>query len=1317
MNKRNFLIVLLSLVICFSLSLGFTAFADEAQTGTDKTYVSEDFKTTAVSASVAAEKKNLVGGNNASHGAISAEAWGGSVKVVTGGYLIYKVAASETAAFSTLKVTVSAQVWNQSDPNAGVNNNVKIYVSADKTNFGDAVKTISAGERVEVSEETDVSAIADGKSEIFVKVELNQQSGTAQESDGQLDLSYVGVKLYKVEIAGTEQEGEPSTLKTVKISDDYKTTAVGASSNIYEFKNLAGGNNQTHGVVPAPAWGGDVDACTGYAIYKIAVPAGAVMQSFTALIDTCNWTNTGAFPDNNIKVYLSENDSDFGEPVAVENAVDDGGARFIKYDYDWSEYANGKNVVFVKVELNHMETNVSLALCGIHLFGVDFEATYDAAQTVTTKDYSYSITRDEIIESEEITNLATMESDGTKFLCVKDGYVGNAVIKVIAPDLEEFYNLSLEMKVRCTVYLGGALYENAISVYVSGDGENYELASSFATDADWARKSVTADLSALARGNKQIYVKVVITFPSDNSNPRDWVGFGEMSFSGGTVDRKSFDIIYSGVDGAVVESPLSYTKGEETVLGSASKEHYTFDGWYKTADLTEKVESISAESVGDVTLFAKWIPDTHTVTLNGADGVFENGEHTFELRASYNSTLKKADLPVPTLENKDFIGWFKDAELTSPFVFEGDQGTADIIVEDTVIYAKYGAKISVTFKYEDGVTDDVVIYYSLSEKAVKPQNPERQGYIFACWLNGEIEYDFETELTKDVVLTAKWLRICSITYVNCENATNENPVSFNALMENITLVPAQKTGYTFDGWFNADDEQVTTIDVSVDQDIVITAKWTVKTYALTITSDEHSSVSPEDKNTITYEGETFTVTVSEGYRISLVTVNGTAVLVGKDGSFEVKHIDGDVEIAVSTVARYFFNGAFSIDYATETDFINKVYEIYNIKRYSGENRNGWLIPENYAEESYVVYAIRLDGQKTINTLKLGGIARVFTINSSKAVFTVLYSTDGESWESIAFDSTLDGGKNTVIDENLSAAAKGKNTFFIKVVMESGNYDWVSLGSLSAEIEYSKVTVTLMDGEDTIDSISVVKGERLELLEDPVKNGYVFSGWYTDAELTKEFDETTTVVKSFVLYAKFRVENYNIVYVAEDAINENPVSYTINDEIILLPVQRTGYKFAGWYTSADFTGDVVEKIAKGSFGNITLYAKFNAGFKINYELFGGTNNELNPEYYFSDETTELFDAYKDGYVFGGWYADEARTMVITEIAEGQTGELTLYAEWIEDGADDSSSGSDGSGSVDEIENCQNGCSGGIGGLGTAAFAIVSAIAVAVKRKKR
>ncbi len=111
--------------------------------------------------------------------------------------------------------------------------------------------------------------------------------------------------------------------------------------------------------------------------------------------------------------------------------------------------------------------------------------------------------------------------------------------------------------------------------------------------------------------------------------------------------------------------------------------------------------------------------------------------------------------------------------------------------------------------------------------------------------------------------------------------------------------------------------------------------------------------------------------------------------------------------------------------------------------------------------------------------------------------------------------------------------------------------------------------------------------------------------------------------------------------------------------------RDGYTFAGWYRSADFSGDKVTEIAQGNTGNIELCAKWNLiNYTINYNLNSGLNNEVNPvRYNVTDKSIVLKEAIRDGYTFAGWYrnADFSGDKV-TEIAQGNTGNIELYAKW-------------------------------------------------------
>lgn len=194
------------------------------------------------------------------------------------------------------------------------------------------------------------------------------------------------------------------------------------------------------------------------------------------------------------------------------------------------------------------------------------------------------------------------------------------------------------------------------------------------------------------------------------------------------------------------------------------------------------------------------------------------------------------------------------------------------------------------------------------------------------------------------------------------------------------------------------------------------------------------------------------------------------------------------------------------------------------------------------------------------------------------------------------------------------------------------------------------------------------------LSSPEKNGYTFDGWYKESDFkTKVTSIEAGNTGNLTLFAKWTETKYKIKYSLSGGKNDadNPTAYTINTKVSLKAPTRKGYTFAGWYTDASYKKKIT-KISKGTTGNITLYAKWNANeYKIVYKGNGSTSGKM------SNTSCKYGTSYKltankfkkKGYTFVGWNtkADGSGTTYknkasIKNLTATSNKKVTLYAQW-------------------------------------------------------
>ena len=129
-----------------------------------------------------------------------------------------------------------------------------------------------------------------------------------------------------------------------------------------------------------------------------------------------------------------------------------------------------------------------------------------------------------------------------------------------------------------------------------------------------------------------------------------------------------------------------------------------------------------------------------------------------------------------------------------------------------------------------------------------------------------------------------------------------------------------------------------------------------------------------------------------------------------------------------------------------------------------------------------------------------------------------------------------------------------------------------------------------NGGSTIATKTVEYDTAVTEPSDPTKAGYTFVGWYTDRELTKAYDFSGKVTRSFTLYAKWTINSYKVGFNTNGGsrISTKTVKYNGTVTKPSNPT-RTGYTFGGWYTDRKCTKaySFSTKVTKSR----TLYAKW------------------------------------------------------------------------------------------------------------------------------
>ena len=325
---------------------------------------------------------------------------------------------------------------------------------------------------------------------------------------------------------------------------------------------------------------------------------------------------------------------------------------------------------------------------------------------------------------------------------------------------------------------------------------------------------------------------------------------------------------------------------------------YTFEGWYKDADYTEKITSFVGLFEA-ITLYAKWTPILYNITYELAGGKWkdsysENQKYTVE---DASDTI----LPDSTWISRDgfvFEGWYDNEKYSGTAITNLAGRTGDLI-----FYARWrdvNQVATVQFSHAAGgvdastnitltcATENATIYYSYEGKEFNKDS----------WLN-----DGWQKYTSDATATSDGITVFD------DGSTNSNPVTIYAIavcdgMENSDVATIEytlnvytlnfdakggtlpdgmqsseqvtsgytykipgdptKTGYKFIGWYLSETPAETENSIQVyapnientsNKTVTFYAKWEAITYTVIFNPNDGTATTQEINQSFTYDVE------------------------------------------------------------------------------------------------------------------------------------------------------------------------------------------------------------------------------------------------------------------------------------------------------------------------------------------------------------------------------------------------------------------------------------------------------------------------------